>query len=262
VLWAKILSILEEQPPASHPRTIKFSHPNGEDNEEYYLKIHYGSGFLRRFKDRFRDSKAFRALRESEALAANGFGAPLIVAAGEERRCGFLSKAFVLSMEIKGAILPFFLRDAFPGPLDSAAVRKKRDCLRRLAIEIRRLHQSGFVHGDLTPNNVFVRWEGGEPVFLFMDNDRTRRYPAWLPQRLWRRNLVQLNRFVLPGITLQDRLRFLGVYLNEKRPARGDRQLIEWLVKKTRERCRERNVLAAEVSFREMLRWNGPLAKK
>jgi hypothetical protein len=261
-LWAKISELLKAQTPASHPRTIRFSCARGGSNEEYYLKIHYGAGIPERFKDWFRDSKAFRALQQSEALAQNGFAAPLVVAAGEERRGGFLDRAFLLSFGIKGVILPFFLRDAFPVPLDRPSLRKKRAYMRRLATEIRRLHGSGFVHGDLTPNNIFVELKGQEPVFFFMDNDRTRRYPAWLPQRLWRRNLVQFNRFALPGITLQDRLRLLRIYLGKHRLARRDRRLIEWLEKRTRKRCQERNPLASRISFRELMRWNGPPAKK
>jgi hypothetical protein len=102
----------------------------------------------------------------------------------------------------------------------------------------------------------------GGMIFFFMDNDRTRRYPAWLPHRLWRRNLVQLNRVVLPGISLQDRMRFLRIYLGGGPWRDRERRLIRWLEKRTRRRRKECERIEAKVSFRELMRWNGPFAKK
>jgi len=145
--------------------------------------------------------------------------------------------------------------------LDLAALRKKRKYLRELALEISRLHQCGFVHGDLVPSNILVRAEQGEITFFYVDHDRTRRYPAWFPHLLWRRNLVQLNRFVLPGISLQDRMRFLRFYLGKSSWGESDRRLIRWLEEKTRKRRRECDRIAPQVSFRELMRWNGPFAR-
>jgi hypothetical protein len=131
-----------------------------------------------------------------------------------------------------------------------------------LALEIHGLHRQGFVHGDLVASNIFAAFGAdGGVTFFYMDNDRTRRYPAWLPHRLWTRNLVQLNRIVLPGVSLQDRMRFLKIYLGEKPWAGKERRLVRWLEKKTRKRRQECEHVEAEVSFRELMRWNGPFAK-
>lgn len=260
-LWARILEILKDQAPASHPRTTRFNYPEGKSGQEFYLKVHFNSGSLDRVKDLFRVSKAFRALKQGEALSQNGFRVPSVVAAGERRAYRYLERAFVLSLGVKGSTLPMFLRDNFPAPLDVASLKRKREYLTRLATEIRRFHGLGFVHGDLTPYNIFVESAGCSVTFAFMDNDRTRRYPGWVPQGLWKRNLVQLNRFILPGITLQDRMRFLRAYLGELRNKR-ERRLIRWLERNTRKRWLERNELASQVSFRELLRWNGPFSKR
>lgn len=133
-------------------------------------------------------------------------------------------------------------------------------------MEVRRLHRCGFVHGDLIPANILVQTMGdGRVRFFYIDNDRTRRYPAWLPHGLWKRNLVQLNRFVLAGISLQDRMRFLKSYLG-KRSKRSwgerERRLIHWLEEKTRRRRRECDRVEARVSFRELMRWNGPFSNE
>jgi hypothetical protein len=259
-LWARISGILEDQPPSSHPRTTRFRYPDADGGEEFYLKIHYPLGALDKFKNFFRFSKAVRALKQREALAQNGFHAPIVIAAGEERFFGRLEKAFLLTVGLQGSTVPVFLKHDFGGHLDGASLKLKRDYLRELATEVGRFHRLGFVHGDLTPHNLFVQTGKSGLALFFMDNDRTRRYPTWLPQRLWKRNLVQLNRFILPGITLQDRMRFLGAYLGKSFPRSRKRRLVRWLEWNTRRRWLERGAKASQVSFRELLRWNGPFS--
>ena len=117
-----------------------------------------------------------------------------------------------------------------------------------------------FVHGDLVPTNIFVSRSAEKGIRLFfMDNDRTRRYPKWFPQVFWRRNLVQLNRIPLPGITLQDRVRFLSYYLGSKEWGGPERRLLFWLERKTRQRRSECDSVDANGSFRQLMRWNGEL---
>ena len=216
-LWSEILSHLARAEPQEHPQTRRLRVGQAGDCADYYLKIYYPSSGAGVIKDMFRDSKAIRALKQGEALAQFGFHAPLAVMAGEERNLRALTGAFLLTLEVVAQPLAAALREHFSPPLDLPAVRRKRKWLKQLALEIRRLHQCGFVHGDLVASNILVGLgEDGGVTFFYMDNDRTRRYPAWLPHLLWRRNLVQLNRIVLPGISLQDRMRFLRVYLGEK----------------------------------------------
>jgi hypothetical protein len=92
-----------------------------------------------------------------------------------------------------------------------------------------------------------------------MDNDRTHQYPKWFPQVFWRRNLVQLNRIPLPGITLQDRVRFLSHYLGLKEWGSKERRLLSWLERKTRQRRKECDSVDAKGSFRQLMRWHGEL---
>lgn len=239
-----------------HPQTLAFAFPAGDGRKEYFLKVYHRPSFPGNFKDCLRDSKAFRALKQGEALSDLGFHVPVTVAAGEERRARFLARAFLLTVKVEGTSLPLFLREPFP----RASVRKKRVHLKQLAQEIRRMHDEGFVHGDLVPSNILVATEGERMAFYTIDHDRTRRYPPWLPQRLWKRNLVQLNRFILAGISLQDRMRFLKFYLGRPSWGKKERQLLLWLETKTRKRRRECDRVEGAVSFRELMRWNGPFA--
>lgn len=256
--WEEVLRRLTKEPRTKHPQTHRLRHSSGESGGELYLKIYHSYELLSALKDLFRDSKARRALKQGEALRREGFHAPLPMAAGEERSFGFLGRAFLLTVAVEGSSLPLFLRENFSLPLGTDALRKKRASLRQLALEIRRLHQCGFVHGDLIPSNILVRSSEDGMTFFYLDNDRTRRYPRWLPQPLWKRNLVQLNRFVLPGISLQDRMRFLRSYLGKKEWGERERRLVRWLEKRTRRRRRECDRVEARVTFRELMRWNGP----
>ena len=255
-LWQLVAPVIEELPISKHPQTLPIRYPNSEDGQPLYLKVFHASSGAGRLKDWCRDSKAVRSMRQGAALAGAGFNVPLTMAAGEKRKYRFLRKAFVLTVGLHGQSLPICLRERYLSGLGTLSLSEKRDALRRLAVEVRRLHQMGFVHGDLVPTNIFLTYGPGKPSkFIFMDNDRTRRYPKWLPQALWRRNLIQLNRIPLPGITLQDRVRFLRYYLDSKNGDNPQRKLLSWLERKTRERRKECDSVDASGGFRQLMRW-------
>jgi serine/threonine protein kinase len=222
-----------------------------------FLKLFYGTASLESLKDFFRCSKAVRSLKQTETLAVLGFNVPVAIGAGEERYVNVLRRSFLVTLPVTGRPLPVFLRDHFDGRMPGLSLRQKREFLACLAREIRRLHDLGFVHGDLVPGNILVApVPDGMGQFYFMDNDRTRRYPAWLSHRLWRRNLVQLNRFPLAGISLEDRVRFFHAYLSRSKLGRQDRKLAKWLEQKTRQRRRECDAVETSGSFRRLMRWD------
>jgi lipopolysaccharide kinase (Kdo/WaaP) family protein len=255
----KVLSLVNRQPWAKHPQTLSLRFPEGGKDQEYYLKVIHGVKGGGAFKDAVRISKAFRAWQNGIALAEAGFNVPLTIAAGEQRFLRLLQRAFILSQKIDGQPAHLFLRDMLDRR-DKEILAAKRTGLKRAANLIRRFHKTGFVHGDLVASNIFVSNEAsGEHAFYFMDNDRTRRYPSWLPQSLWKRNLIQLNRLPLPGITLQDRMRFFQAYLNRQELTKADRRLIRWLERKTRRRRQECDGIDASGDFRRLMRWSRDL---
>src|SRR5262249_8956801 len=140
--------------------------------------------------------RAVRAFRMGEALRNAGFAAPEVVTAARHGRSGLLVTRDAGGEDLLAAVAAF-----------SPDRGAKRALLRALGTEIGRLHRAGFVHGDLVPAN--IRWVDGR--FVFLDNDRTRR-SAVLVRLTGRRNLVQLGRFVVRGLTLTDRARVLGAY--------------------------------------------------
>ena len=187
-----------------------------------------------------------RAFRMGESLRRAGLGAPEVVTAARGGRSGLL-----ITRDVGGVDLLAALGERSRGR------KQKRALLRALGAEVARLHRARFVHGDLVPPN--VRLVGDR--FVFLDNDRTRR-SALLVRLVGRRNLVQLGRFVVPGLTLTDRARVLAAYADGRgldRVAR--RRLARWLVDKTTARRSAIDgipaAVAAAAGFRELMRSGG-----
>jgi hypothetical protein len=67
--------------------------------------------------------------------------------------------------------------------------------------------------------------------------------------------LVQLNRLPLPGITLQDRIRFFRAYCGRPEWRGAERELLLWFERKTRERRKEIDSVDATGSFRRLMSW-------
>jgi hypothetical protein len=256
-IWQIILLKIDQQAPRRHPRTIRLDLPEAGRQKSYFLKIYHSTSVWDSVKDWLRDSKAVRFLKQGIALSQAGFLVPLAIAAGEKRRFGILNTAFVVTLGIDGAPLPIFLKEKHGSRNAAFCLREKRTALKALARQIRRLHDFGFVHGDLVPSNIFVcRDPQNNLQFYLMDNDRTRRYPQWLPQSLWKRNLVQLNRLPLSSISLQDRLRFFREYSASENSAELNRLLLQWLEQKTRQRRMECDSVDPTVSFRRLMSWH------
>lgn len=255
-LQAQVLALAEGEIAARHPQTLELAVATIAGGKPLYLKVFPTPAGPAYFKNLFRKSKASRFLHQGTALSEAGFRVPVTIAVGELRSWRFLQRAFVLTRAVSGQSLSSFMEDSFAGRTTPMSFAEKIMALRSLAELIRKFHDLGFVHGDLVPSNIFISdCRGGKPTFCFMDNDRTRRYPHWLPQSLWKRNLVQLNRFPLPGFSLQDRVRFFLVYRGRPACDTRDRHLLRWLEQRTRTRRRECDRVTGSGSFRMLMRW-------
>jgi hypothetical protein len=191
--------------------------------------------------------RALRAFRMGTALAAAGLAVPSVVLAARRAGEGVLVTRDVGGEDVLAAL-----------ERRRSARGAKRALLAALGAEVARLHEAGFVHGDLVPANVRLVGER----FVFLDNDRTRR-SALLVRLTGRRNLVQLGRFVVPGLSLADRARVLAAYARGRALGRDARRdLARWLVRKTTaRRCAIDRIAAdtaARAGFRELMRSGGP----
>jgi hypothetical protein len=221
-----------------------------------YLKSYQPYRWSGMLKDAVRSSKPCRALVMSEQLRGIGIATPGVLAAGECRAWGILSGGFLLTAAVVGPEVHALL-----GSLAGEATRgQKRAVLRALGGQVARLHDTGFYHGDLVPTNIRVRGQPAQPTFVFLDHDRTRALGRPVPLRSARRNLVQLNRFVVIGLTASDRWRVFTAY----RRGRGlddqtGRRLARWVMRKTVERRRRFDgiVDAEQIGFRAVMRIDG-----
>jgi hypothetical protein len=255
-LQEQVLALAEGETAAKHPQTLELAVATINEGKPLYLKVFHPPAGPVHLKNLWRKSKALRFLHQGVALSEAGFRVPVTIAVGELRSWRFLQRAFVLTLAVSGQSLFSYMLDCFLGRTPRMSFAEKLTALKSLAELIRKFHDLGFVHGDLVPSNIFISdWQGGKPTFCFMDNDRTRRYPRWLPQSLWKRNLVQLNRFPLPGISLQDRVRFFLAYRGRPVCDKRDRNLLGWLELTTRTRRRECDYVAGSGSFRMLMRW-------
>jgi hypothetical protein len=179
------------------------------------------------------------------ALAAADLAAPEAILVGRRDGAGVLVTRDVGGRPLLEAVM-------------TAAGSGKRELLQALGRAVGGLHEAGFVHGDLVPSNVIAR--DGELVLL--DHDRTRhgRVLVWWGAR---RNLVQLGRFVVPGLRAVDRMRVLCAYADRRGLSRrGRRRLARWVAAKTIARRvaidRISDPAAARAGYAALMRSGGP----
>lgn len=169
---------------------------------EIFIKLMDAPRGVAAIKRLVRSGSAAHVARITRLLKDSGFLAPPLAISGREATGG---RELIVTLRADG-----------DGPLRTlqacrGAVERKRALLHALGAEIARLHRCGFVHGDLTPFNIFfVRAE--PPRFVFIDHERTRGTSLLGRRRRELRNLVQLGRFDLPGIGATDRMRILAGY--------------------------------------------------
>ncbi|HYR79719.1 MAG TPA: lipopolysaccharide kinase InaA family protein [Candidatus Dormibacteraeota bacterium] len=179
---------------------------------DVYFKVIDAAHGAHAMKLLFKGSRVAHVARISERLRADGIGVPEILLLGAEQRGG---REIVVTARVEGRNVPRYLRS------EREPLTAKRATLRALGAEIARLHRAGYLHGDLTPYNIFVTGVD-PPQFVFIDHDRTRRTILSRFERPRMRNLVQLGHLDLKTITNTDRMRVWCGY-SATMPTRGRR---------------------------------------
>jgi hypothetical protein len=174
----------------------------GQQEEDLFVKHLDPPAGWERLKSCFRRSRRFRTERITAALNAAGFSVPPILLHGVHRESG---REVIVTLRAAGEGPILALRAL------GSSIAAKRTILYALGAEVGRLHRAGFIHGDLTPFNLRIAIDE-PPRFAFIDNERTRGNVVVARGRRRLRNLVQLGRFALPGITRADRMRVFRAY--------------------------------------------------
>jgi lipopolysaccharide kinase (Kdo/WaaP) family protein len=172
-----------------------FDHFDQLGGLDAYFKVLDPIRGLNRGRSVFKRRRAVHVASISEHLRADGIGVAEILLLGAERRGG---REIIVTARVEGFNLVRHLK--------RAKLASRRVVLRALGAEIARLHRAGYIHGDLTPYNIFVT--GLEPPrFVFIDHERTRRTILSRFERPRMRNLVQLGHLDVGGVTNTDRMR-------------------------------------------------------
>jgi tRNA A-37 threonylcarbamoyl transferase component Bud32 len=149
-------------------------------------------------RSRFSDpGRPFRELCASARLAAHGVPTPEVVAARARRASGFGWSLDLVTRRVEGAIdVGKFLELARRGQTDHAELRRVASAFGTF---VRRLHAIGFLHSDLTLDNVLVQralTDSAAPKLWIVDLEGAR-FAGSLRDADRRGNLQRLARFVL-----------------------------------------------------------------
>ncbi len=107
-----------------------------------------------------------RALRGLHDL---GLPVPRVLAWGTERRCGMITRSFLVEKLVEGVVdLETYLAEG----RDARRPDRRRAVLRRVGRLVRSLHDAGCVHRDLSDRNILVRFDGDEPTLHLIDCPR------------------------------------------------------------------------------------------
>ena len=173
-----------------------------------FVKLIEAPRGMARLKRTFKGSRGAHIERITQALNDAGFSAAPVLLRGVDP----VGRELIITLQADGDGTLRTLDGLGKGPL-----ARKWVMLQAFGRELARFHRCGFVHGDLTPFNLFfIR---SEPLrFALIDNERTRRVAALMGIRPRLRNLVQLGRFALPHLSRPDRLRVLRAYTEMMSP--------------------------------------------
>jgi len=172
-----------------------FDHLEHAGGLDVYFKVIDPIRGLNRVRWLFKRRRAAHVASVSEHLRADGVGVPEILLLGVERKGG---REIIVTARVDGFNVVRHLK--------RAKLAARRVVLRALGAEVARMHRAGYIHGDLTPFNIYVT-AIEPPQFVFIDHERTRRTILSRFERPRLRNLVQLGHLDLDGVTNTDRMR-------------------------------------------------------
>lgn len=144
-----------------------------------------------------RGSPVRRAINNGEALNRAGFGAPEVVCHGALPGGG----EFLFCRPGPGQDLREWLTS------HRGDTKFRRRMLAALGAYIGRLHGSGFVHGELRAESIYVIFTGEHFNFTLANNEKNRRLKP-VPGTLMLRNLKQLAVLDRGAMGVTDRTRF------------------------------------------------------
>lgn len=131
---------------------------------KFFLKKYNDKGFVYRFRNAFRKSRAVSTWMVSWEFFFRGLPVPEPILCLEERRFRFLKRSYILYEHIDHSLR---LTQKWPS-LDFQA---RKSILIRLGMKLGLMHRSGGIHGDLKWNNILID-ENNNVFFIDFDGSR------------------------------------------------------------------------------------------
>lgn len=184
---------------------VQIAGPSSEPKDIFVKQLDAPRGIVARAKAKSRAKRSEHVLQISEELRRLSFAVPSVLLIAENRDTG--DEVIVMS-QARG-----FMLTRWMNPSHQIDVTLRRAILHRLGAEIARLHLSGYIHGDLTPYNIFATGDD-QTTISFIDHEGTERTSrvSITAARNRMRNLVQLGHFDMPGVSRTDKLRVFASY--------------------------------------------------
>jgi tRNA A-37 threonylcarbamoyl transferase component Bud32 len=214
---------------------VRIARLTGESASVFVKQIDAARGFVSRLKAKSRAKRSEHVLRISEDLRRHNFGVPSVPLIGENRDTG---DEVVVMSEASG-----FMLTRWMNPSHHIEVTLRRRILHQLGAEIARLHLTGYIHGDLTPYNIFAT-DDHEIGITFIDHEGTEKTSrvSINVARNRMRNLVQLGHFDTPGVSRTDKFRVFASYAAtagfSKRASRQSLRRLTKMIDRRRKRDR------------------------
>jgi len=197
---------------------------------------------------RIRGSRANRSLAGAAMLEAHGLAHPEPLAAMDSYKAGAIRASYLVSRALVNAdsLRRFMLG---PGEIKGRNVHRRKQISDAVAVQVRRLHESGIYTRDLQETNIMVEDSeaGGFKVyFIDLEDFRSAAKVSWDRRML---NLVHLDRSIGRFLCRAARLDFLYSYLGH-RPDRAAARKIVAEVRAARESIDRRKQGSAPASER------------
>jgi serine/threonine protein kinase len=184
---------------------VGVARPAVESTNIFVKKLDTARGLIGRAKAKSRAKRSEHVRRISEDLRRHDFRVPKVLLIGENRDT---REEVIVTSQAAG-----FMLTRWVNPTHRVQVGLRHAILRQLGAELARLHLKGYIHGDLTPYNIFATDD--HPIAItFIDHEGTEKISrvSINVARSRMRNLVQLGHFDLPGLSRIDQLRVFASY--------------------------------------------------
>src|SRR6202451_3047097 len=174
---------------------------------------------------RVRGSRAARSLAGAAMLEAHGFAHPEPLAAMDLYQAGAIRASYLVSRALINAdsLSRFMLG---PGEIKGRNVHRRKQISDAVAVQVRRLHESGIYTRDLQETNIMVEDNeaGGFKVyFIDLEDFRSAAEVSWDRRML---NLVHLDRSIGRFLCRAARLDFLYSYLGHRPDRAAARKMV------------------------------------